>query len=369
MNIKTKKLSKYSNLAHSKEKHVSFFEFWPTWLIYLPVAFQWLILAVRYRSLTLPLIANPLLTVSGMVGVPKSELLQQASDECSRSILPWKIHIVKKQDINNQVQQWLELLQQHNICLPFVCKPDIGCRGAGVKLVKTKLQLKKIMSSYPIGSALMAQTLSSWEPEVGIFFVRQPGEKQGKVISLTKKLNPEVIGDGTKTLAELVKADARARLLLPIYKQRHFENWQKIVPANSNYRLVFSASHCRGAIFTDAREHITTELTEKINQIMSGIPEFHYGRLDVKYSNLDDLKLGKNLQIVEINGASAESIHIWDKNARLSSAIKTLLWQYKTLFKIGALNRKRGYKPPSLKTILKLWKKERSLSKHYPVTD
>jgi hypothetical protein len=81
------------------------------------------------------------------------------------------------------------------------------------------------------------------------------------------------------------------------------------------------------------------------------------------------LQAGKNLEIVEINGASAESIHIWDKDASLRDAIKTLLWQYKTLFQIGSMNRKRGYKPPEIKTILKLWQKERRLTKCYPNTD
>ena len=40
----------------------SFFEFWPILLMYLPVAIQWLLLAARYRSLSLPSIADTIMT-------------------------------------------------------------------------------------------------------------------------------------------------------------------------------------------------------------------------------------------------------------------------------------------------------------------
>ena len=355
--------------AETSEKTVSFFEFWPTWLIYLPVAFQWILLAIRYRSLTLPLIANPELTVSGMVGVPKSELMAQATDECAEAILDWKVHTVTDQSISEQTEQWLVSLAEIDITFPFVCKPDIGCRGSGVKLIDDREQLEAVMNVYPIGATLMGQKLANWEPEVGIFFVKTPGESDGKIMSMTFKYTPYVIGDGKSTLAQLVEQDPRASQLIPIYKERHLENWQDIIADNQSYRLVFSASHCRGAVFRDACEHITVSLTSKINSIMCGLPEFYYGRLDVKFSNIEDLKHGNNLQIIEINGASAESIQIWDKDATLGSAIKTLLWQYRTLFTIGAINRKRGYKTPTVGHILSLWKKESNLVKHYPITD
>lgn len=60
----------------------SFFEFWPTWLMYPPVALLWLLLAIRHRSLTLPLLVNPRLPLAGMVGVSKHQLMIQARGRC-----------------------------------------------------------------------------------------------------------------------------------------------------------------------------------------------------------------------------------------------------------------------------------------------
>ncbi len=351
------------------QKATSFFEFWPTWLMYLPVVVQWLGLAIRHRSLTLPFIANPKLTLSGMVGVPKSELMQQADSNSARSILPWVLHTVDDSDSQTQAAQWVARLPAQDIDFPFVCKPDIGCRGSGVKLVQNIEQLVECIESYPQGSGLLAQKLSNWEPEVGIFFVRMPGQSEGRIVSLTQKHTPHVIGDGSSTLGELVGQDHRAKDLTRLYYQRHQSKWDQVLDKGEDYRLVFSASHCRGAVFSDVRTQVTPELTQRINEIMAGIPEFYYGRLDVKYSTMARLKAGLDLEIVEINGASAESIHIWDRNATLKDAVTTLLWQYRTLFNIGAQNRRLGYRTPGIKLFYQHWRKEVALAKHYPLTD
>lgn len=350
-------------------KVTSIFEFWPNSIMYFPVAIQWLGLAIKYRSMTLPLNVNPKLTLSGMVGAQKSELFSQAKGACYKAILPWILHQTDDRVAVIQAQEWLEQIMQKEINYPFVCKPDIGCRGSGIKLIKSFQQLQDYVSAYPAGTPLLAQKLSSWDPEAGIFYVREPDQSQGKIVSLALKHSPYVIGDGLSTLEQLIDQDRRAKLLKSVYYQRLKQDWDKVIEKNESVRLVFSASHCRGAIFKDAREHITPELTEKINKIMQGLPEFHYGRLDVKFSSLDNLKQGGDIEIVEINGASSESIHIWDSRTSLKEAISTLLWQYRKLFVIGEKNRQRGFIPSSIAKFYKHWQKERALAKHYPLTD
>ncbi len=337
--------------------------------MYTPVAIKWLLLSIRYGSLTLPLIANPRLTLSGMVGVAKSELMQQAQGLCKTSILKWQKFIVDNTDPGAQATQWIESVQNSGLDFPFVCKPDIGCRGSGVKLIHNHKQLKDTIKSYPVGSALLIQKLANYEPEAGIFYVKMPHDKQGKVVSLTLKHSPTVIGDGKLTLKQLLEKDPRAKNLLHLYQGKNQDRWDQVIKKGEKYNLLFSASHCHGAIFEDARGHITAELSEAIELMMQGLPEFNYGRLDVKFKDMEQLKKGKTLEIIEINGASAESIHIWDKSSSFIEAIKTLMWQYTSLFKIGAHQRSLGYKPPGLIKLYKHWKIEKNLSNHYPDTD
>lgn len=350
-------------------KQTSFFEFWPAWAMYFPVVLQSLGMAIRYRSLTLPLIANPAVPLSGMVGVGKSELLAQASGDCDATILTWFGHIVTEEPRDQQIASIEARAEQLGFSYPMVSKPDIGCRGAGVKLIHSSEQLREVFDGYPVGANMLLQKLADWEPEAGVFYVRHPNESKGKIISMALKYMPYVVGDGERTLRQLIESDPRAGDLRHLYLERHQDSLDQVIAAGESYRLIFAASHCRGAIFRDANEDITPQLSARIDALMQEIPEFYYGRLDVKFRDIESFKNGENLQIVEINCASSESLHIWDRRARLGEAISSLLFQYKTLFQLGAANRERGYRPPGLLSLLKAWKKERQLTRAYPETD
>jgi len=330
---------------------------------------MWLMLSVRYRSLSLPLIANPHLPLSGMVGSPKTLLFEQASDESRRWILPWLEYCVSDDDIDVQVTQLVEAMTEQELSFPLVAKPDIGCRGAGVKLLKNREQLKEYLLSYPQNAVLVIQKLASWEPEAGIFYVRDPKAKKGNIISLALKYSPYVLGDGQSTLAELIDSDPRACQLKDLYGERFAEQLDEVIGKDIPFRLVFSVSHCRGAIFRNAQEHITEALTQQLDTILSGFPDFYFGRLDVKFRSVESLRKGEDLEIIEINGASSESLHIWDRRTTFTAAIKALLYQYKTLFEIGNENRRRGYETPGIFALIKAWRYERSLTALYPNND
>ena len=213
------------------------------------------------------------------------------------------------------------------------------------------------------------QRLADWEPEAGIFYVRQPGDEVGRIVSLALKYSPYLVGDGIRSLRGLIAADPRASRVSHLYLDRFRDRLDEVPAAGERIRLVFSISHCRGAIFRNGAALITPELSARINEFMRGVPEFHYGRLDVKFSDTGSLMRGESLQIVEINAASSESLHIWDREAGLFDAFTTLLQQYRTLFEIGAANRRRGYRAPPLAELLRRWRLERRLVRQYPATD
>ena len=337
--------------------------------MYIPVVIQSLLMAVRYRSLTLPLIANPAVPLSGMVGVAKSAVFDAAGEHARKSILPWTIYRVTADSAQMQLDNLFAQLQAQGLGLPVVGKPNIGCRGAGVKLLQSREEVANYLDEFPVDGEIQFQQLSQWDAEAGVFYVRHPGSARGEVTSLTLKYTPYVVGDGESTLAQLVAADPRAGQLGHLYAERHNADWQRTIPANEPYRLVFSASHCRGAVFRDGQEYIDARLVAALDRIFEDIPGFHYGRLDIKFRDLESLQAGTGFEIIEINGASSESINIWDRNARLGQAIKTLLQQYSTLFKLGAANRELGHKTPGLIALLKAWRHESRLVKQYPKND
>ena len=353
----------------SGERDVSYFEFWPTWVVYFPVLIQWLLLSVRYRSLTLPLIANPAIHLSGMVGVSKTDVFKVAGPQANSWILPWVEFQVSAKPIAQQTQSVFDLLKAESLGFPIVAKPNIGCRGVGVKLLAGEQDLAFYLEQFPINGTIQFQKLAEWEAEAGVFYVRSPDQRQGEITSLALKYMPYVVGDGKSTLAELIAADPRAGQLQHLYRDRHSDSWSTVISEGDPYRLIFAASHSRGAVFRDGASYITKELSQKLDKIFDDIPGFHYGRLDIKFRDLDSLMQGESFAIIEINGASSESIHIWDRNAGLRTAIKTLLVQYKTLFSLGEANRKLGFQPPGLRALWDAWRYESKLVKNYPSND
>ncbi len=337
--------------------------------MYIPVVIQWLLLAARYRSLSLPLIANPGIPLSGMVGVSKSAVFDLAGDTARQWILPWILFEVDGQAIRRQFEMANKALTSAGLEYPLVGKPNMGCRGVGVRLLADEAELQDYLQGFPVGGCIQFQKLSQWDAEAGVFYVRDPEKAQGEVISLTLKYTPYVVGDGQRQLGELVAADLRAGELLHLYRSRHVARWHDVIPRGEPYRLVFAASHSRGAIFRDARELIDQKLSQSLDKIFEDIPGFYYGRLDVKFKNVESLSAGVDFNIIEINGASSESINIWDRNAGLATAIKTLLQQYHTLFKLGNISRKRGTRPPGLRALYRAWRFENNLVKQYPQND
>lgn len=353
----------------SSDKILSLFEFWPQWIMYLPVAIQWLVLSLYYRSLSLPLIANPNISTGGMVGYSKSGLLEQAAPVAHESLLNWITHTISEQPLSVQLTQIMDALADNHLSLPIVAKPDLGCRGVGIKLINNEAELKTCLAHYPRNSALMLQELAEWEPEAGIFYVRHPGESQGKIISLALKYTPYVVGDGKSTLRELLLADERAKQVIHLYIERHQDKLDDVIAQGQPFRLIFAASHSHGAIFSNGKQYITRTLTARLDEIMSSLPEFYYGRLDVKFNSVESLMQGREIAIIEINGTASESLHIWDKETKLTEAWSVLLKQYRTLFRIGAMNRQRGYTPPGILSLWKAWRYEQLLSSYYPTTD
>ncbi|HPF79210.1 MAG TPA: hypothetical protein PLF01_07970, partial [Alphaproteobacteria bacterium] len=54
---------------------ISYFEFWPGWKFYTPLAFYMAWLSVRYGGITLPSVVNPLFDNGGVVGESKVGIL------------------------------------------------------------------------------------------------------------------------------------------------------------------------------------------------------------------------------------------------------------------------------------------------------
>lgn len=353
----------------SRRNITSFFEFWPSQLVYLPVVLQWLLLSARHRSWSLPLLANPGIPLSGMVGESKAGILALSGPRARTVIAPWVVLTKREGCIEGQTEQALQCIAEAGFTLPVVAKPDQGCRGAGVWKVTTPERLADYIRAFPVGQRLILQRLSPYAPEAGIFYIRHPDQPAGEVFSLTLKYPPVVVGDGDLTLRQLILNDARASRLTEVYFPRLRDRLDEVIPTGEMVTLAFAGNHCRGSLFRNGNAHITPALVQALDRVLADVPGFHYGRLDIRFRDIEALGRGEDFEIIEINGGASEATHIWDPDTRLREVYEALFRQYRTLFAIGAQLRRQGHRPPGLWPLLLAWWQERRLVAQYPATD
>lgn len=349
----------------------SFFEFWRPLYFYLPIWAYAIWLSLRYGGATLPTIANPKLHLGGLVGESKRETLALLGPRGKAHLAPYIAFTRSGTPHSSQedTDQALGRMADAGLGFPLVAKPDLGCRGIGVKLICGPEDLAEYIASFPMGLTLILQELVTAEGEAGVFYVRLPGEPRGKIFSLTLKYSAYVKGDGRRRLRDLILDDPRAARISAIYFKRHAAQLDSVVPKDVAFRLSFTRNHCRGAIFRDGNGYITQRMTEAFEAIAREIPEFYFGRFDVRFDSLAALQRGEDYSIVEFNGAGSEALHIWDGQTPLWRAYRDLLRQYALLYKIGYVNKKRGYKPAPLREVFRLYRELLQLDSEMPLTD
>ena len=356
-------------LQIDKERSISSYEFMPSWFFYAPVVVQSLLLGLRHGDVCLPLIANPSIKLSGMVGESKTEILDLAGPIAKQWIEPF-ITLTKNQEtVSIQLEEALQAMDAAQLSFPIVAKPDLGCRGVGVKLLKSKMQLYDYIKDFPLSARFLLQRKAPYQAEAGVFYVRYPGQEQGEIISITLKYTPSVVGDGIHNLKQLIERCPRAGQLTHLYFPRHTHKLDWIPEEGVEYPLAFAGSHSRGSIFRNGNQYITQVLTRKLDEILKDVDGYYYGRLDIKFADIESFMAGEHFSILEMNGASSEATHIWDRHTKLLDIFRTLLKQYRILFEIGALQKKRGFKSPTIRALLKAWREEKALIQHYPSTD
>lgn len=311
---------------HAWRKYLNF-EFWPAPIFYIPLIPYIIYLVIKYRSLTAAFYANPDIENGGFIGESKWDFLKHLDSNYATTLK--SIKMTNPVDFKNVKDE----LIQNQLDYPIILKPDIGQRGFAVRIIRDDYDLTEylLLSNFDI----IIQEFSAFENEAGIFFIKDPNTNKAHIFSITDKKLPIIFGDGKTKLGDLILKDKRARIIASTYFSRLQDQLDTTPAEKEMIQISECGNHCQGAIFLNGDHLKTPELKKAIQQISDKIPNFYFGRLDIKYKTQKDLMLGNNFQIVEINGAGSEATHIWDPNTRLLDAYKSLFEQWNLLFKIG----------------------------------
>jgi hypothetical protein len=323
-------IKKFQLIARIQYIKITNWEFWPFNIVYIPIFVYWLYLSIKCRSFFFFSTSNPSIKNAGFLMESKYDIYETMPEY----LYPKTIFITPGKDIKLITLQ----LEAKGIQLPFIVKPDTGMRGLKVKLLNTFEDLYSYHSSATF--SYLIQEYIAYENEVGIFYTRYPEEKSGVITGIVGKEFLTIIGDGISTIETLVKKNDRHLLQLNKLRAIYGNNLKNILALNEKYTLVPYGNHSRGSKFIDLSNLIDEQLTSTINLICQSIPDFYYGRLDIKFKNWEDLKNGENFSIIEVNGAGSEPTHIYDPTHSIFYAWKEIKLHCKILYEISLANKK-----------------------------
>ncbi len=341
------------------------FEYWSMWFFYLPTLPYGLYLALRSGSMAYFTSVNPVVPLSGMKGQPKQDILKLLDEK----YLPKSLYFKH----NSEFEFVKTEIEKKQIGLPFIIKPEVGERGKGVEKMDSFEELESYLKEYtPQNKAdFIIQEFLTEPVELGVLYYILPNNLKNKVskkqnqgrlkkfrnsaiTSIVQKEFLTVIGDGKKTLSQLIEDSDRARFQKKRLQKRFIEKWNVTIPINEKLVLESIGNHCRGTKFLDGNKYITEKNLAAFDEIMKPLANYYYGRFDIKVSSIEDFKEGKGIKIMEVNGVASEPAHIYDPKTPILKAYKAIFWHMKIIQVISFQNKKDGTAFASFSQIWKI---------------
>ncbi len=330
-----------------KWKRVRHYEFWPLWAFYIPIVAYCAWRGLVERKFLAFTAVNPGMPHSGVIGESKTDILEGIA-RVRPEVVPAMETLSAAASPSERMRCARAFMEEHTLDFPIVIKPDVGERGAGVRVLSDEAQLEEAFANSRVGSVSSDPTRGTWilqeflpGVEYGLFYSREAEAEEGEIFSITKKALPRVVGDGQHALGVLILRDKRTVAQAPYLLDKNKDRLELVPAAGETVLLGDIGSHCRGTRFSDGEAVRTPELEAALERVAGSIPGFHFGRFDVKSPDEKALRRG-DFKIIELNGVTSEAGDAYDPDKNVFQAWGTIMGQWRRAYRIGAENARRG---------------------------
>ena len=236
---------------------------------------------------------------------------------------------------------------------PLIIKPDIGFKGFLVAKLDNDEQLTEYKRLYGSKDFLL-QEYVDFQREFSVLIYRYPKHGQVGVSSFIEKTYPEILGDGLKTIEQLINEKQNPFLKKEWIKDKLQDRLTDVLEKGESLRIDTIGNYSRGSKFHSLNESIDEELTEWAKKLFDQIDGIDFCRLDLKADSIEEMKKGM-FTILELNGVKSEPLHIYDPKYSVSTIIKDVHQHWAILTKIVKERIQLSYKMPPLLDGVRSW--------------
>jgi len=305
---------------------------------------------VKSHHLNYFTVANPAIAQGGMFDESKEAIYDIIPDRFT----PNTLVVYGREDITDIVEK----MNNKGLRFPIFIKPDVGLQGYLVKKIDNEKELARYLEPYTHKKFLIQEFLDH-NNEYALLYYKYPETGESGIFSLSSRSYPFVVGDGKKTLKELLEGYGNDRVDRTDFMERYKDLMDDIVEKGQKFIVDYVGNYKRGSELHDEVGAVDNELVQAIDQYIGSIDGLHFIRLDLKAHSIEDIKKG-DFKIIEVNGAKAESMHKYDNKYTDTDRMKILDEHWHILGDISRQNIAKGYKPGSLlssvKSLLNLWR-------------
>jgi hypothetical protein len=324
------------------------FEYWPTWLLYLPSLFYYVYLAIKAKSLSYFAIVNPSIYLSGFHGESKADIFKLLPQD----VIPKWFSIAP----NTSIGDVLDRLRLNGIQFPLIMKPDKGCRGQGVHKIEDAIQLEILLKQ--INSPQIIQSFIDYEIELAVLYYHYPDGSKSGITSIALKEFMSVKGNGKNSILELMEREDRFRFQIEKEKQKLGEAINSVPRLDESVLLEPIGNHCRGTKFLNGNHLINDKLVRVFDCVMQNVEGIYFCRFDMRAKSIEDLYQGKNFSILELNGVGSDPAHIYDPSMSWLSAMQAINQNMKIVHSISNILHRKGIEYPSFSLIYREGKQQ-----------
>lgn len=251
-------------------------------------------------------------------------------------------------------------IQKIGISFPFVVKPDIGQGGWLIEMIHDSDDLCTFLQR--IKMPFLVQEYVDYPIELGVLYYRYPCQARGTISSLAVKELLNVTGDGTSSIALLIKNHPRAKRSVTTLQPCKKIDLKYVPAKGEKIYLSFIANHSYGTTFINGNDLIDDKITSFFDTLSKRISGFYFGRFDIRCKSMEDLRQGC-FKVLELNGVGSEPLHIFDPKEKIFNAWGSAFEHWRIIYEISKMNKAAGIRYMTFKESRDIYKNLRRIQR------